>query len=159
MAEPGILIVDDHEVVREGIRTLLAKSRPNWTIAGEASNGREAVQAVQTLDPDVVVLDLSMPEFDGLQAARRMRQLALRARILIFTMHDAASIVDEVRASGAKGYVLKSQAARDLIRAIEAVHAGGTFFGSPDPASPAAGGKPDARYNPGIVFFTRLAWS
>jgi DNA-binding NarL/FixJ family response regulator len=125
---PRILIADDHEIIREGVRSLLSRSRPDWEICGEAANGREAVEAVNAKRPDVVVLDISMPGSNGLEAASQIAKLGLACRILIFTMHEGARLGDEVRAAGAQGYVQKSQAARDLVMAIERVLGGGTFF-------------------------------
>ena len=123
-----ILIVDDHEIVREGIRTLLAGSRPQWEICGEATNGQLAIEAVKTLKPDVVILDVTMPVMSGLEAAPRINGLRLGCRVLIFTMHQSDTFITEVRNVGAQGYVVKSQAARDLILAIDSLLAGGTFF-------------------------------
>ncbi|MFZ0580261.1 MAG: response regulator transcription factor [Candidatus Acidiferrales bacterium] len=134
-----ILIVDDHEIVREGIRTLLRRIRPEWEVCGEAKNGKEAVEAAAALSPDILILDVTMPVMSGLEAASRIARMGLASRILIFTMHETKSLINEVRATGAHGYVVKSQASRDLIVAIDRILAGGTFFG-PDPeasASPA----------------------
>ena len=112
-----ILIVDDHEIVREGIRTLLSRSRPEWEIVGEAVNGQLAIEAVKNLKPDVVILDVTMPVMSGLEAAPRIVALSTGTRILIFTMHQSETFVSEVRSAGAQGYVVKSQASRDLILA------------------------------------------
>jgi DNA-binding NarL/FixJ family response regulator len=125
-----ILIVDDHEIVREGIRTLIGRSRPEWEICGEAANGEEAIETVTALKPDVVVLDITMPKMSGLEAAPRIAKLGLGCRVLMFTMHDSERLTLEVRQAQAQGLVLKSQAARDLIQAIERLLAGGTFFAS-----------------------------
>lgn len=130
-----ILLVDDHEIVREGIRTLIARSRPEWEICGEAGDGEEALEAVKTLKPDVVILDITMPKLSGLEAAPRIAKLGLGCRVLIFTMHDSERLSSEVRQAEAQGLVLKSQAARDLIRAIDRLLAGGTFFGSQQDAA------------------------
>jgi DNA-binding NarL/FixJ family response regulator len=127
-----ILIVDDHEIVREGIRTLLSRSRPQWEIVGEAVNGQLAIDAVKNLKPDVVILDVTMPVMSGLEAAPRIVALNTGTRILIFTMHQSETFVSEVRSAGAQGYVVKSQASRDLILAIDALLSGGTFFSSND---------------------------
>jgi len=127
--EARILIVDDHEIVRDGIRTLIARSRPDWRICGEASNAAEALRAVQKLDPDVVILDVTMPGSSGLDVSLRIKNLGLRSRILIFTMHDTGHLVSEARAAGAQGYVLKSQASRDLVTAVERLLDNRTFFG------------------------------
>ena len=125
-----ILIVDDHEVVREGIRTLITRVRPEWEICGEATDAREAIEAAKTKGPDVTVLDITMPGMSGLEAAAYIA--ASGSRVLIFTMHDSEHLAAEVMKAGAHGFVLKSQAGKDLIRAIERLLGGGTFFG-PDP--------------------------
>jgi DNA-binding NarL/FixJ family response regulator len=123
-----ILIVDDHEVVREGIRTLITRARPQWQICGEAINAREAIEACRILKPDVTVLDITMPGISGLEVASAI--FALGSRVLMFTMHESEHLANEVFQAGAQGFVLKSQAGRDLIRAIERLLGGGTFFGS-----------------------------
>jgi DNA-binding NarL/FixJ family response regulator len=128
-----ILIVDDHEVVRQGVRSIISKMRPQWEVCGEASNGEEAIQAAEDLSPDIVLLDITMPVMNGFNAAPRIAKLG--HPILIFTMHESETLETDVRRSGASGYVLKSQAVRDLILAIERVLAGGTFFG-PEIKSP-----------------------
>jgi DNA-binding NarL/FixJ family response regulator len=123
-----VLIVDDHEIVREGISQLIARSRPEWLICGQASNGEQAIELVQTLTPDVVILDISMPKVNGLQVASKIAAMQLRCRVLMFTMHESERLARDVRAAGAQGVVLKSQAARDLIRAMDHLLAGETFF-------------------------------
>ena len=123
-----ILLVDDHEIVREGIRTLITRSRPEWEICGEARDGEEALEAVRALRPDVVILDITMPKMSGLEAAPRIAKLGLGCRVLIFTMHDSERLSSEVRQAKAQGLVLKSQASRDLIRAVDHLLSGGTFF-------------------------------
>ena len=125
-----ILLVDDHEIVRGGIRTLIARSRPEWEICGEARDGEEALDAVRTLKPDVVILDITMPKMSGLEAAPQIAKLGLGCRVLMFTMHDSERLCSEVRQAEAQGLVLKSQAARDLIRAVDRLLSGGTFFPS-----------------------------
>jgi DNA-binding NarL/FixJ family response regulator len=124
----NILIADDHEVVRQGLRTIL-KAKPEWQICAEAENGKEAVEYVAGLKPDLVILDVTMPTMSGLEAAEEIAKLGLNTRVLIFTMHDSGSLAKAVRKAGARGIVLKSRAARDLIRAIEAILGGGTFWG------------------------------
>ena len=125
-----ILVVDDHEIVREGIRTLITRSRPDWEIVGEASNGAHAIELCATLKPDVMVLDITMPGMSGLETVSKMAAGNLGCRVLMFTMHESERLSDDVRQAGAQGLVLKSQAARDLVRAIDRLLAGGTFFGS-----------------------------
>lgn len=128
---PRILIVDDHEIIRDGLRNLLSQSRPGWVICGQARNGEEAVEAVQNLAPDAVLLDISMPVMSGLEAAKRITKSGTRCRILMFTMHEYNRLDRDVRDAGAQGYVLKSQAALNLVVAIETLLAGGTFFEGP----------------------------
>ena len=125
-----ILIVDDHEIVREGVRTLFDRSRPEWTICGEATNGEEAIEAVRIFEPDIIVLDITMPKMSGLEAASKIAKLGLGCRVLMFTMHDSGRLSVEVRQAEAQCLVLKSQATRDLVRAIDHLLAGGTFFAS-----------------------------
>jgi DNA-binding NarL/FixJ family response regulator len=126
--KPKILVVDDHEIVREGVRRLLTRSRPEWEICGEAANGEQAVGAVEQMRPDVVILDISMPGMGGLEAAARIAKMGLGCRTLIFTMHESNRLDAEIRDIGAQGYVQKSQAARDLVLAIERVLQGENFF-------------------------------
>jgi DNA-binding NarL/FixJ family response regulator len=129
-----ILIVDDHEIVREGVRTLVSKSRPEWQICGEASSGEQAIQAVKVSKPDVALLDITMPGMSGLEAASQINKLNPGCRVLIFTMHESQAFSAEALKIGARGYVLKSQAARDLVRAIDRLLAGETFFeANPEP--------------------------
>jgi len=128
--EARIVIVDDHEIVREGVRGLMGKSRPEWEICGEATNGKDAIELCETLKPDVMILDITMPGMSGLEAASRMAQLGLGCRLLMFTMHESERLTNDVRESGAQGLVLKTRAASDLIRAIDCLLAGGTFFES-----------------------------
>jgi DNA-binding NarL/FixJ family response regulator len=85
----NILIVDDHEIVREGIRTLITRSRPDWKIVGEASSGAKAIEMCETLKPDVMVLDITMPGMSGLEAASKMAKAGLGCRVLMFTMHES----------------------------------------------------------------------
>jgi DNA-binding NarL/FixJ family response regulator len=130
-----ILLVDDHEIVREGIRTLITRSRPEWEICGEARDGEEALEAVRNLKPDIVILDITMPKMSGLEAAPQIARLGLGCRVLMFTRHDSERLSSEVRQAEAQGLVLKSQAARDLIRAVDRLLSGGTFFSSPQDAA------------------------
>lgn len=124
-----ILIVDDHEIVRQGIRNILNR-RPEWEVCGEAVNGKEGVEAVKRIEPDLVILDITMPVMNGLEATGHISKLGVNSRVLIFTMHDSERLISDVREAGAQGYVLKSHAARDLIVAIERILGGGTFFGT-----------------------------
>jgi DNA-binding NarL/FixJ family response regulator len=128
MMEPlRLLVVDDHEVVRKGLRSVL-EQQPGWQVAGEASNGREAVTKAKELQPDVTVLDISMPSLNGLEATRQMLKQDSRAKVLILTMHESDPLVQEVLNAGARGYLLKSDAGKDLVTAVEAVRRNKTFF-------------------------------
>lgn len=142
-----ILLVDDHEVLREGLKSLLARARPDWEISGEATDGVQAIQLVTELTSDLVVLDISMPVMSGLEAASQMRKKGIGVPLLIFTTHESNRLETDVRKAGAQGYVLKSQAARNLVQAMDTLLAGGTFFGEP-PKKARQDDKPD----PGMVF-------
>jgi len=125
-----ILVVDDHPVVRQGLRTLLG-SHPGWEIVDEAEDGIEAVEKADRLQPDVVLLDVSMPRMDGLEACRRIRQTVPKSEILFVTQHDSPQMMREALGAGARGYVVKSNAARDLLAALDAVSQH-KFFGGQD---------------------------
>jgi DNA-binding NarL/FixJ family response regulator len=124
-----ILIADDHELFRRGVAAELAQV-PGWQVAAEAANGRDAVALAAELKPDVVVLDLTMPELNGLEAARQIIASAPSARILILTAHESEQLVREVLRAGAQGYVLKSDAGRTLVAALHALLDGRPFFTS-----------------------------
>lgn len=115
-----ILVVDDHPVVRHGLRTLLG-GHPEWEIVDEAADGLEAVDKANRLRPDVVVLDITMPNMSGLEACRRIRRTAPASEVLIVTQHDSPHMLREALEAGARGYVVKSNASRDLLAAVEAV--------------------------------------
>ena len=124
-----ILIADDHDVMRRGIRQLL-ETQPGWEVCGEAGNGREAVELVANLKPHVAIVDIGMPEMNGLEAARAIKKVSPRTEVLIFTMHDTEQLVHEVLSAGARGYVLKSDASRHLVNAVEALSEHKPFFTS-----------------------------
>lgn len=124
-----ILVADDHEVVRRGLRNLL-ESHSEWQVAAEAGSGVEVVQKATELRPDVVVLDITMPGLSGLEAARRIRKNLPEIEILFLTVHDSEQMVREALDTGARGYVLKSDAGRDLLAAVESVRQH-RFFLSP----------------------------
>lgn len=115
-----VLLADDHELMRKGLRELLS-DHTFYEVCGEAANGREAVELVRRLDPDVVVMDITMPELNGLEATRQIRKHFPRTEVLVYTLHESEKLVRDVFAAGARGYILKSDAARNLITALEAV--------------------------------------
>jgi DNA-binding NarL/FixJ family response regulator len=122
-----ILVADDHEIVRRGLVSLL-KSHAGWDVCGEARDGREAIEKVKELGPDIVILDIGMPNLNGLEAARQMALNNPQSRVLILTISDADEMVRAVLDAGARGFVLKSDAARDLVAAVEALQSNKTFF-------------------------------
>lgn len=115
-----ILLADDHAVLRSGLR-LLIENQPELNVVGEAGNGKEAVTLAQKLKPDIILLDLNMPDMDGLQALPHLREAAPSAKILVLTMHDDVSYLQEALQAGASGYVLKQAIDTELLMAIQAV--------------------------------------
>jgi DNA-binding NarL/FixJ family response regulator len=115
-----IVVVDDHAVVRRGVRALL-ESQSGWEVASEASTGREAVDVAKRLQPDVVVMDLSLPDLNGLDATREILKKSPRTEVLVLTMHHSEELVRDVLHAGARGYVLKSDADANLIAAVDSL--------------------------------------
>jgi len=122
-----ILLADDHDLMRRGIRGLL-ESESDLEVCGEAANGREAFVLATCLKPDVIVLDLGMPELNGLDALKHIHKEVPATEVLVFSMHDSEGLVREVFAAGARGYVLKSDAARYLVEAIRSLSEHKPFF-------------------------------
>ncbi len=122
-----ILIADDHEVVRRGLVTLL-QNREGWEVCGEAKDGREAVEMAKQLKPDVVILDIGMPNLNGLAATRQLAQQNRQQKIIVLTITDSDQVIREALDAGARGFVLKSDAARDLVSAVEALQRNRMFF-------------------------------
>jgi DNA-binding NarL/FixJ family response regulator len=127
MPDLRILIADDHELIRRGVRNLISL-RGGWTVVGEACNGADAVEQAQSLKPDVAIIDFSMPELDGPAAAFQITQVSPATSVIVLTMHDSNHVIREVLRSGAKGFVLKTDADQDLIEAVEAVAQKRHFF-------------------------------
>lgn len=124
-----ILVADDHEIVRRGLIALL-KSKADCEVCGQAEDGRKAVEKAKELMPDIVILDIGMPNLNGLEAARQIQHHNPRAKVLILTITEVDEVVRAVLEAGAQGFVLKSDAARDLVAAVEALQSGKTFFSS-----------------------------
>ena len=122
-----ILLADDHDIVRRGLKDLL-EQHVGWQVCAEASNGREAVELALQHRPQVAVIDLSMPELNGLEATRRIRQALPDTEVLIFTMHESEELIREVLGAGARGYLLKSDAVRQLIPAVESLSQKNPYF-------------------------------
>jgi DNA-binding NarL/FixJ family response regulator len=126
MGNLRLLVADDHDVVRKGVRKLL-EEQPGWEVVAEAADGRDAVEKAKLVQPDVTILDLSMPELNGLEAAREILK-SVQTKVLILTMHDSDPLIRQTLEAGARGYLLKSDAGRDLVSAVDAVRRNKTFF-------------------------------
>src|ERR1700679_2810255 len=122
-----IVVADDHPLMRRGICDLL-ESEPGWKVVAEASNGREAVEAMTGSKPDVLVIDLAMPELNGLTATREILRALPKTEVVLLTMHNTEQVIREVLESGARGFVLKSDAGQNLVAAVKAVAGGKPFF-------------------------------
>ena len=124
-----ILIADDHEIVREGLRAMIQR-QPGWEVCGDASSGREVVAQAPALNPDIIVMDIGMPELNGLDATRQIKRALPNTEVLIFTANETEEIVRNVFKAGAKAYLLKSDANQHLVPAIEALCKHRTYFSS-----------------------------
>jgi DNA-binding NarL/FixJ family response regulator len=122
-----ILVVDDHDIVRRGLKSVLT-AHPGWEVCSEATNGRDAVERAQELNPDVVVMDISMPDMNGLEAARQIKRICPKTEIVILSVHYSDQLVREIVNVGAKSYILKSDAERDLVIAVEAAANRRSYF-------------------------------
>jgi DNA-binding NarL/FixJ family response regulator len=122
-----ILVADDHEVMRLGVRNLL-EAQSGWSICAEARNGEEAIEMTQESRPDVIILDIAMPVMNGLEAAAQITKVAPQVPIILFSLHLSDELINHFPTNGIRGAVAKGDSARDLIKAIEAVLGGGTFF-------------------------------
>src|SRR5437867_3505455 len=115
-----IVVVDDHAVVRRGVRALL-ESQPGWEVSAEATTGREAVEVAKRLQPDIVIMDLTLPELNGLDATRQILSESPRTEVLVLTMHQSEELARSVLQAGARGYILKSDADESLIAAVDSL--------------------------------------
>jgi two-component system response regulator NreC len=130
MSRPRVLVADDHTIVRQGLVGIL-KASGEVEVVGEAADGHEAVEKALETRPDVVILDLSMPRLNGIEAARRIRKALPQTRVLVLTMHDDEEYVHQMVNAGASGYLLKDGAAWELVTAIQTLHAGKEYFSAP----------------------------
>jgi len=142
VASIRLLVADDHDILRRGLRDLL-EAQPGWDVVAEAANGSEAFELALNFRPDIAILDVGMPDLNGFEATRRIREALPATEVLILTAHDSEQLVREAEASGARGYLLKSDAGRDLVAALESVRRR-KFFLSPQMAKRNAG-EPPAR--------------
>jgi two-component system response regulator NreC len=129
MSNIRVLIADDHEVVREGVRALLER-QPDLEVCGLAANGREAVDLARKTRPDVVVMDMTMPELDGVDAIRQIKKALPKTEVVVFSAHNSAEIAEEVFDAGAKSYIEKTEASRHLVAAIRSLAEHKPFFTS-----------------------------
>jgi len=146
-----ILLADDHEMVRQGLRSVI-EAQSGWQVCGEAKTGREAVAKTRELKPDIVVMDFTMPELNGMEATRQICATLPRTQVLILTMHESEELVREVLAAGARGYVLKSDAGRALVDALKALADQKPYFTSKISALVLEGYlNPNTRENPALT--------
>lgn len=122
-----ILIADDHDLMRRGVKSLL-QAHAGWEVCGEATTGREAVTKAEELKPDILILDISMPDLNGVEAARRVRKASANTEILILSMHYSDQLIREIVDAGVRGYIVKSDSDRDLVTAVEALSKHKPFF-------------------------------
>ena len=146
MTKLRVFLADDHAVVREGLKALI-NAQPGMEVSGEASDGRTACQQVEQLQPDVVVMDVSMPEMNGAQATEQLKQTCPHVKVLALTVHEDKGYLRQLLEAGASGYMLKRAVAEELIHAIRTVAAGGVYL-DPTVAGKVVGGfvrKPSAK--------------
>jgi DNA-binding NarL/FixJ family response regulator len=123
---PRVLIADDHAVIRRGVHWILQAS-PEWELCGEAENGEDAVRLAEELKPEIIIMDVSMPGMNGVEAARAIRRKSPEARILLLTLHASIELIRSAFRAGVRGYVLKSDAEEDLVHALGVVFRDGTY--------------------------------
>ena len=122
-----LLLVDDHPIVLDGIKAHLV-AQEEFEVVGDAANGQEALRQAKLLQPDIILMDITMPHMNGLEAMSRLRRQVPNAKILILTMHDNREYIAQIIRGGARGYLLKECSPAELVRAIKTIHSGGVFF-------------------------------
>jgi len=123
---PKVIVVDDHAVIRRGVQGIL-NAFPEWELCGEAENGQEGVKLAETLKPEIVIMDVSMPGLNGLEATRIIHNILPDTKILLLTLHSSTELVRSAFRAGARGYVLKSDAEHELVRALNVIAGDGTY--------------------------------
>ena len=123
---PRVIVVDDHAVIRRGVQGILS-AFPEWELCGEAENGQEGVKLAETVRPEIIIMDVSMPGLNGLEATRIIRNILPNTKILLLTLHSSTELVRSAFRAGARGYVLKSDAEHELVRALNVLAGDGTY--------------------------------
>src|SRR5947199_10755527 len=123
---PKVIIVDDHAVIRRGVHGIL-RAFPEWELCGEAQDGQEAIRLAEQLKPEIIIMDVSMPGLNGLEATRIILNILPDTKILLLTLHSSAELVRSAFRAGARGYVLKSDAEHELVRALNVLAGDGTY--------------------------------
>jgi len=124
---PRVLIVDDHAFIRRGVQTILHPF-PEWELCGEADNGNDAIRMAQELKPEIIIMDLSMPGLNGIEATRAIRKTQPAMKIVLLTLHESAELVRGAFRAGARGYLLKTDAEQELVKALTVVTGQGTYI-------------------------------
>ena len=124
---PRVLIVDDHAFIRRGVQTILHPF-PEWELCGEADNGSDAIRMAEELKPEVIIMDLSMPGLNGIEATRAIRKTQPAMKIVLLTLHESAELVRSAFRAGARGYLLKTDAEQELVKALTVVTGQGTYI-------------------------------
>jgi DNA-binding NarL/FixJ family response regulator len=124
---PRVLVVDDHAFIRRGVQTILHRF-PEWELCGEADNGNDAIRMAEELKPEVIIMDLSMPGLNGIEATRAIRKTQPGVKIVLLTLHESAELVRSAFRAGARGYLLKTDAEQELVKALTVVTAQGTYI-------------------------------
>jgi two-component system response regulator NreC len=124
---PRVLVVDDHAFIRRGVQTILHPF-PEWELCGEADNGNDAIRLTQELKPEVIIMDLSMPGLNGIEATRAIRKTHPDVKIVLLTLHESAELVRSAFRAGARGYLLKTDAEQELVKALNVVSGEGTYI-------------------------------
>jgi DNA-binding NarL/FixJ family response regulator len=123
---PRVIVVDDHAVIRRGVQGIL-RAFPEWELCGEAADGQEAIRLAETIKPEIIIMDVSMPGLNGLEAMRIIHNILPNTKILVLTLHSSTELVRSAFSAGARGYVLKSDAEHELVRALNVLAGDGTY--------------------------------